>query len=66
MNWTPELQTRVEAYAVRKRISTDDALVALLDAGLRASERAAAAGAIGGTWQRKPSTPTKSTRKNAR
>ena len=44
------LYLRLTSYAERKGIDdTHDALVRLVDAGLRAHERAVSAGALGGT-----------------
>jgi hypothetical protein len=43
-----ELQDRIAAYATRKKLTQHAAVLALIDAGLRASERAAAAGTLRG------------------
>ena len=43
-----ELMDRIEAYAIRKKLTQHAAVLALIDAGLRSSERAAAAGALRG------------------
>lgn len=43
------MSARLSAYVERKSITADAAVVALLDAGLRAHERAVAAGQLGGT-----------------
>lgn len=43
---SPELMDRIEAYAMRKKLTQHAAVLALIDAGLRSSERAAAAGAL--------------------
>lgn len=48
-NLPDTLRLRLSAYAERKALDLDDALHALLDAGLRAHERAVYAGQLGGT-----------------
>lgn len=45
-----DLTERVTAYAERKNITPRDALLVLVDSGLRAHERATTAGALGG-WR---------------